>query len=531
MHQTLTATVAVAAALVASASTALAQYSSNPATPMSVIATAGDDVQCKLAPAPTGSHYISFFSGAGYDVMLDRRDKNGTSVWGSPLLIEDRAFSSTTDYALTSDADGNAYVVYNAADPNNAAGSLVKMAKVTPGGSIAWNSTIYTATIGATSLGNGRATVATDGYVWGAYSVGFDSTVARVNAATGAVANSVFITESGVKQMCSGLQASTDGSVILTTIRYTTISSAKVLRAHRILSNGTRPWAAAGVAAFTVGSVQTGNFPDFIPDGAGGGYIQWYTTSPLMCRLQHVDVNGTMTFGVDGIPVASTTAGSVQGVSTTLSRTNPSSVRSADGNIWMFYRQYSGSVNGNPWYAIGAQCFHPDGYPLLADGVLVSDYVQLGASWYDQQVGSALRLGGDAGVCFVKYISAMNSQLIAARMNADGTVAWSSVVANDATQKYRFSYSATASSAGSVMAWQANAGGTSDIFAGFVAGDGTIGAPSVVGDLNGDGAVNGADLAIVLGSWGPCSGCPADLNLDGIVNGIDLAIVLGHWTP
>ena len=51
-----------------------------------------------------------------------------------------------------------------------------------------------------------------------------------------------------------------------------------------------------------------------------------------------------------------------------------------------------------------------------------------------------------------------------------------------------------------------------------------------LGDLDGNGAVNGADLAIVLGQWG-CVGaaCTADLNSDSIVNGADLAIVLGAW--
>ena len=49
-------------------------------------------------------------------------------------------------------------------------------------------------------------------------------------------------------------------------------------------------------------------------------------------------------------------------------------------------------------------------------------------------------------------------------------------------------------------------------------------------DLNADGTVNGADLAIVLGAWatnGQPSG--ADLDGNGTVNGADLAIVLGSW--
>jgi len=48
-------------------------------------------------------------------------------------------------------------------------------------------------------------------------------------------------------------------------------------------------------------------------------------------------------------------------------------------------------------------------------------------------------------------------------------------------------------------------------------------------DLDGDGIVGAADLAILLGSWGPCEGCPADLDGDGVVDAVDLAILLGSW--
>lgn len=55
-----------------------------------------------------------------------------------------------------------------------------------------------------------------------------------------------------------------------------------------------------------------------------------------------------------------------------------------------------------------------------------------------------------------------------------------------------------------------------------------------LGDLDGNGAVNGADLAIVLGGWGACidcEDCPADLTGDCAVDGADLAILLGGWGP
>ena len=47
-------------------------------------------------------------------------------------------------------------------------------------------------------------------------------------------------------------------------------------------------------------------------------------------------------------------------------------------------------------------------------------------------------------------------------------------------------------------------------------------------DLTGDHAVTGADLGLLLGSWGQ-SDVPADLNADGTVGGADLGILLGAW--
>ena len=57
-----------------------------------------------------------------------------------------------------------------------------------------------------------------------------------------------------------------------------------------------------------------------------------------------------------------------------------------------------------------------------------------------------------------------------------------------------------------------------------------IGEGGLFGDLTGDGLVNGGDLGLLLGSWGPCAGCPADLDGDGIVDGGDLGLLLGAWT-
>ena len=56
-----------------------------------------------------------------------------------------------------------------------------------------------------------------------------------------------------------------------------------------------------------------------------------------------------------------------------------------------------------------------------------------------------------------------------------------------------------------------------------------FGPPPIPGDLNDDGIVDGADLGLLLGAWGPCLDCPADLNGDGNVDGADLGLLLGNW--
>jgi hypothetical protein len=48
-------------------------------------------------------------------------------------------------------------------------------------------------------------------------------------------------------------------------------------------------------------------------------------------------------------------------------------------------------------------------------------------------------------------------------------------------------------------------------------------------DLNGDGVVDGVDLALLLGAWGTDEP-ELDLVIDGVIDGADLAVLLGAWT-
>jgi len=119
---------------------------------------------------------------------------------------------------------------------------------------------------------------------------------------------------------------------------------------------------------------------------------------------------------------------------------------------------------------------------------------------------------------------------------------------NQSWKRYDVPLLATSFTVGSAAGPQASAGQVANVLASLAAlrisaeygselGEETtfldsvvFGAPTCVGDLNGDGVVDGADLGILLAAWG--SGDPlADLNGDRLVDGADLGTLLAAWGP
>lgn len=59
-------------------------------------------------------------------------------------------------------------------------------------------------------------------------------------------------------------------------------------------------------------------------------------------------------------------------------------------------------------------------------------------------------------------------------------------------------------------------------------GDGVPDKCSCLGDLDGSGIVDGADMAVILGAWNTADAI-ADLDQNGTVSGADLSLLLGNW--
>jgi hypothetical protein len=269
------------------------------------------------------------------------------------------------------------------------------------------------------------------------------------------------------------------------------------------------------VSVFTTGSLQFGNFPTFIPDGAGGAYFTWYATNPLQCFVQRVDASGAVQYGTGGVAVTTTTTGA--------ERVSPSITLGDDGRLYAFWAQ---RTPNSSIYGIYGQSFAKGVRQWGASGAAVEPL----ATTYSRAWATAATADGGVLCFYADSTSAVQDAIECARMNADGSVAWRAPVATNPGVKYRLVAQPSLAD-GSVLAWQGGATtGASDVFAARIDGAGTLGpgasAPSP--DLDGNGIVNAADLAALLSQWG--SAGSADLDEDGNVGAADLAILLGAWT-
>jgi hypothetical protein len=180
-------------------------------------------------------------------------------------------------------------------------------------------------------------------------------------------------------------------------------------------------------------------------------------------------------------------------------------------------------------YASGGQSFSEDGTRLWGDiGVNFSPT----ETTYEKTLARVAMLGEFPTFSSVRASAYGSQQASAVSYDALGTPRWANpvVLTGVGFVGRMVLMAASGTPAGVLAIWESGAIGVTDIVGARLNADGSLGVPSVCGDVNGDGIVNGADLGLLLGAWGPADGAPYDLNHDGVVNGADLGLLLGCWT-
>jgi len=441
---------------------ASAEWSTDPAVNLAVGDRSGPQVQPKIVPTADGGFYVSWFDNAdgGYDVYLQRLDVAGDEQWShNGVSIADRSYSSTMDYGLAVDTGGNALVAFN---DDRGGTESVTVARVSPTGTLLWGTNgVQVASSSTAFLGPPAVTGTSDGDIVVAWSEDDDIVVQRLDATGNAQWGAgVVLAPATGSYFVADMKAGDSGSAILSFVTF----SARHLMAQKLGPDGSLLWGAGHVAVFDGGTLQYGNFPDFISDRAGGAVFAWYSSSPsLQCRVQRVLANGHEAFVHNGVEVSTNSS---------QLRVNPSAafVPSTE-EIYVFWTEEDSFQNDNGVYgqrldAIGARMWTSSGLPVVPLGPTSIAYV------------TTLALGADAVAVWAEGYPYGSGGLHATRVDTGGSFVWSPAIVDLTTVPTDNTRLAGTVSAAGFLAYVWERGDSSsvaDVVAQNLNADGTLG--------------------------------------------------------
>jgi len=515
---------------------ALAQWGADTTNNTIINNSSGEQVQPKVVCTPTGRTLISFFDNSlgGYDVRLQSLTANGTVEWlVGGILLADRAVSSTVDYDLTVDADGNAYVVYNDDGGVPAAAQQIVIQKVSPSGQKLWGTSPNFAgtavSTGTLFKANPKVSVLGDNSVVVGWSESVSSTVTRINfqqvgAAGALINNPAVVTELGRYVALSDMESVGGNQFAALWIRgsgTSAITSAKALYAQRFTLTGSDflpTWNSGNpVIVFNTTSVQNGYFPTMTPDGTGGVVVASYETGGNGNSLgPHVLSTGALRFAA---------AAPTTGITTGLIRVSGSAVYDAAADVYYTISTQTNSASQSN-YSVIAQKLAANGSRLWGDaGLELRPFTTSQPSFTQAQ----LRSGGMYGFGFLAT-GATTGTVNGWGVNADGTVAWSNTINSTPATKARLA-SAVHPSGYAVVAFTNGPSGSGDVLAQNINTDGTFGniTPGCgPADVNNDGIIDGNDFTAFINAFG--AGEPlADINTDGVIDGNDFVLFINGF--
>jgi hypothetical protein len=439
-----------------------AEWSSDPAATLVLSDRDNEQIQPQWAPTSDGGFYISWFDNAdgGYDVYLQRLDAAGNELWPHDgVLVADRDVSSTEDYGVGVDADDNVYLAYG---NQISAGFSVTVQKVDATGATQWGDGITISNGDSHSphldvLANGNIAVAWLG----------DGPLAQVLDPDG---NTLWA-DGGVAT-ATGLYAPADvhgdpDSNVIVSMGSASFTAAHVLLAQKLAAaDGTFLWGdddPVSIEDGTDGTLQFGNYPPFVSDGAGGAVFVWYTVgSSGEVHAQHVLADGSLAFAQNGV---------LASADTTRNHFEPAGAYDAtSGDIYAVWRETDLQTQGQ--IGIYAQRIDSSGARQWGD-----DGIELVAlSAVDQTQPNALAVpGGGAIFAWASDDEPNPMPIHAVRFDADGNQVWATDVSTEVAGTGRLT-SAWSTDGYAAFAWESSTEMfAADIHAQNVNLDGTLG--------------------------------------------------------
>jgi len=450
---------------------AAAQWSTDPGANLVLSDRSGAQVQPKLAPTGDGGTYVSWFdnSDGGYDVYLQRLDAAGIEQWAhNGILVADRGFSSTQDYGLAVDTAGNALLAYR---DDQGAFERISATKVSPDGILLWGPNGVQLTNVPDFVAAPTIVGTSDGGAAVAWTQDVNVVVQKLDSTGSPLWGAgVTLAPSGSSLSASDIQAGDSGTAIVSMVHSVGPSGPRHIWAQKLAAGDGAPlWGASPLPIFdaAAGSLQFGNFPDFVTDGAGGAVFSWYTSSPMLqCRTQRVNSAGAELFAHDGVEVSTNSS---------RLRVSPSAAFApASEETFVFWVETNAlqsefGIYGQKLDAAGARQWTNDGRELVPLGSSQMSFVR------------ATTLGDGAMAAWIDSIAFGNDPIRGTRVDGDGDFVWAPALtdlATDATSSSRLAGAASSLGFGS-YAWSDGDSSSADILAQNLNADGSLGAVSI----------------------------------------------------
>lgn len=448
---------------------AFAGWSDSASSNLSVADGVGESAQAKIVPAPDGGSWVSWFDhstggSGGYDVRIQRLDAQGNEIFvHNGILVAARPnMSSTQDYGLAVDDEGNAYVVYRVMDPSYAV--HVQVQKVTLDGTLPWSEAPPTFGNGTDYLASPTITVTSTGQIVAGWTNNVNLEFACLDSKGAPVwgSHTIVTDPGGAMLSVGGIHGSDDGAVIASYIKGAGFFGDHHLYAVKLDSSGAPAWT---IPVFDGGRLQMGHFPSFLPDGSGGGIFTWYSSSPaLQSFVQHIKADGTEVFPHNGVEVAT---------GTTNQRVDPTAAYDPDtGDIFVFWTEGTGGPKGLA--GMMGQKIDSVGTRVWGEnGVTIEPMVEMAI----HSNATAVAFGGSAVVVYSSSASYGQASLYAARVDTNGKFVWDPGViklSSSPTSKSRLD-SLLATKTMAVVTWEDAGTGDADILAQNINSDGRLG--------------------------------------------------------
>lgn len=495
-------------------STAHAQWSDDSTMHQVVADGAGEQVQPKIAPTADGGCYVSWFSSvSGYDVRLQRLDNEGNEMWAhNGILIADRGFSSTQDYDLDVDNAGHAVIVFR---DDRFGGTKVTAQRIAPDGSVTWGANGIQFANGTDFVGSPDIAVTTDGNTVVGWINEADTHLAMITPA-GSVSWTQILTDAGGDSInLASMHGSDSGSVIASWVQFGHFLGPKHLYAQKIDSVGNEAWASR-VAVYDGGSLQFGNFPEFVADGLGGAVFSWYdTANSLNVYIQRLNASGLNIFTHNGFAASTNPR----------ERVSPSVT--FDPNSDSIYVAWTELDNNQGSQGLYAQHINVSGNRMWTDdGKAISPIDANETSSINTQV-----IDGNFAALWIENTGGFGQEQVHAHaVTPGGADVWTGgtvLVASDTNERSRLT-SAMSSDGFIIAGWQAGGTGSADIETHNINPDGSLGASPCPADMTGDGSLDFFDVSAFLAAFGAMDPT-ADFTDDGVFDFFDVSAFLAAF--